>query len=248
MYELAFAYRDIPAEVDAVLAWHARHGGPSPPRTALELAAGPAAHAIELARRGVEVSALDNAPVMGTYARSQAGRAGVGLETVQADMTRFDLGTRVDLALCMCDSASHLLDLDAMVEHLRAVAAHLHRGGVYVLELAHPSDFLAPKARTRDRWRLTRQGRRVDVHWKALPVDPVTQLERSTLRVRVRNGDATQTLSEDLLLRRWTVAEIEAAVRLASGLQIAEWVGGFAGETLENGWRMIAVLNRPPRR
>src|SRR6516225_5648786 len=66
LYQLACAYRDIPAEVDALLAWAGRHlrepgAGPG---SALELAAGPADHARELARRGLLATALDISPAM----------------------------------------------------------------------------------------------------------------------------------------------------------------------------------------
>src|SRR6266478_5249084 len=49
-YEVACAYRDVPAEVDALLRWSGKHH--EPPRSVLELAAGPAGHARNLARRG----------------------------------------------------------------------------------------------------------------------------------------------------------------------------------------------------
>ena len=50
-YEAACAYRDVPAEVDALLRWSGKHH--EPPRSVLELAAGPAEHARDLARRGL---------------------------------------------------------------------------------------------------------------------------------------------------------------------------------------------------
>src|SRR5580704_11901118 len=54
LYELACAYRDVPAEVTALQAWCATHfsGSAGAARSVLELAAGPAEHARELARRG----------------------------------------------------------------------------------------------------------------------------------------------------------------------------------------------------
>src|SRR5215510_7535513 len=62
LYQLACAYRDVPAEVSALLSWCGKHwqggqdrGGAGQdnggPRSVLELAAGPAEHALELARR-----------------------------------------------------------------------------------------------------------------------------------------------------------------------------------------------------
>src|SRR5579863_5202568 len=73
LYELACAYRDIPAEVTALLAWCATYftgtAGEAGTRvsSALELAAGPAEHARELARRGLRTTTLDLSPAMCAY-------------------------------------------------------------------------------------------------------------------------------------------------------------------------------------
>jgi hypothetical protein len=56
-YELACGFRDVPAEVNVLLGWCARYRDSAPVRTVLELAAGPAEHAREFARRGI---ALDD--------------------------------------------------------------------------------------------------------------------------------------------------------------------------------------------
>ena len=108
----------------------------------LELAAGPAEHAREFARRGLAATALDLNPEMCAYAAREAARAGVEVEVVRDDMTRFDLGRRFDLVVTMLDSTSHLMTLDAFVAHLRRVAAHLSPGGLYIVEMSHPRDRL----------------------------------------------------------------------------------------------------------
>src|SRR3954453_12736893 len=71
LYELAFSYRDIVAEVDAIESWCRTRPG-----RVLELAAGPAAHGRELARRGSSVTALDLSRTMCAYAvrRARADR------------------------------------------------------------------------------------------------------------------------------------------------------------------------------
>ena len=55
----------------------------------LELAAGPAEHARELARRGLRATALDWSAAMCAYAARQAAAAGVTLGVVEADMRDF---------------------------------------------------------------------------------------------------------------------------------------------------------------
>ena len=73
-YEIAFSYRDVAAEVDALLRWcDAR------PTAVLEVAAGPAEHAIECVRRGMRATALDLSAAMCERAVANAAAAGVSL-------------------------------------------------------------------------------------------------------------------------------------------------------------------------
>src|SRR5580700_850061 len=148
-YEAACAYRDVPAEVDALLRWSGRHRAPGSglPRSVLELAAGPAEHARNLARRGLEATALDLSPAMCARARDLAEAAGLKLTVVQADMRDFSLPGPFDLAITMLNSLCHLFSLDDMVRHLTAVGRHLDPGGLYITELAHPADFFAAERR-----------------------------------------------------------------------------------------------------
>ncbi|MDO9355748.1 MAG: class I SAM-dependent methyltransferase, partial [Solirubrobacteraceae bacterium] len=65
-YDIAFAFRDIAVECDTLEAIALRHLG-RPVASVLELAAGPARHAREFARRGVSATALDNSAAMCAY-------------------------------------------------------------------------------------------------------------------------------------------------------------------------------------
>src|SRR5271155_5787616 len=89
-YAAACAYRDVPAEVTALLRWWQRWGPPdeAKPKTVLELAAGPAEHARELASRGSSATALDLSAAMCEYAQAQAADQ---LTVVQADMRDFTI-------------------------------------------------------------------------------------------------------------------------------------------------------------
>ncbi len=138
-YDLAFGFRDVGAECDTLTALVARHAQ-RPLASVLELAAGPARHAREFARRGLAATALDASPAMCGYARHCAQRDAVSVTTLCADMVEFAHPQRFDLALLAMDSISYLLDNDTVLRHLRCVAAHLLPGGLYVLEASHPRD------------------------------------------------------------------------------------------------------------
>jgi len=275
LYELACAYRDIPAEVGALQAWCATHftgagaGGPAAVGSVLELAAGPAEHARELARRGLRATALDWSAAMCGYAAGQAKAAGVSLDVVEADMRDFrvtgpDGGqVRFDAAITMLNSACHLFTLDDLVRHLTAVGAHLVEGGLYIVELAHPADFFAPEPRTSSEWTVDGpDGLRAEVHWggRGDQIDPLTQVTREHMTITATSKDGTiRTVSDVVPNRFWTLTEFTAAIALANarfasapgapsgGFELVASYGDFDEATAlsaPTAWRMILVLRR----
>jgi len=255
LYQLACAYRDVSTEADALLAWCARHyQGGGAVGSVLELAAGPAEHARELARRGLRATALDRSPAMCAYAAAQAKTAGLDLDVVEADMRDFRLEARFDLAITMLNSACHLFTLDDLVPHLTAVAAHLVTGGLYIVELAHPADFFAPVPRTSSEWTIEADGVRAQVHWggRQDKIDPLTQVTAEHMTITATAADGTiRTVSDVVPNRFWTLTEFTAAVRLANaagaGLTLAATYGDFDGSTALEApaaWRMILILSR----
>jgi hypothetical protein len=282
LYELACAYRDIPAEVSALQAWCATHfagagtGAGSGARagagagtgavvgSVLELAAGPAEHARELARRGVHATALDWSAAMCGYAAGQAKAAGVPLDVVEADMRDFRVtgpdGGQVlfDAAITMLNSACHLFTLDDLVRHLTAVRAHLVAGGLYIVELAHPADFFAPEPRTSSEWTVDApDGLHAEVHWggRGDRIDPLTQVTNEHMTIKVTAADGTvRTVSDVVPNRFWTLTEFTAAVRLANAnataagarpLDLVASYGDFDDTTAldaPTAWRMILIL------
>ncbi|GLZ13886.1 hypothetical protein Acsp04_41210 [Actinomadura sp. NBRC 104425] len=249
VYELACGFRDVPAEVDALLAWCARHRRGGPVRTVLELAAGPAEHAREFARRGVAATALDVNPAMCAYAEQAAEREGVALRVVRDDMTSFALGRRFDLVVTMLDSTSHLMTLDAFTAHLDRAAAHLADGGLYIVEMSHPRDRLSDEPSVSTGWTVERDGVHVTVRWGEPTdrLDPVTQICDDHVTVTVAEDGATRVVRDVVPYRFWSATAVEAAVRLSGALRIAARYGDFGDVPVTDpqAWRMILVLARP---
>lgn len=266
LYQLACAYRDVSTEADALLAWCALHyQGGGAVGSVLELAAGPAEHARELARRGLRSTALDRSPAMCAYAAGQAKAAGQALDVVEADMRDFHVTApggaapdaadhRFDLAITMLNSACHLFTLDDLVPHLTAVAAHLVSGGLYIVELAHPADFFAPEPRTSSEWTIESGGAQAQVRWggRQDKIDPLTQVTAEHMTITATAADGTiRTVSDVVPNRFWTLTEFTAAVRLANaagaGLTLAASYGDFDTATsldAPSAWRMILILRR----
>ena len=220
------------------------------PRSVLELAAGPAEHARDLSRRGIEATALDLNPAMCSFARDRAAEAGHPLTVVQADMRDFDIRPRrFDLAIVMLNSLCHLMTLDDLVPHLTSVARHLADGGLYIMELAHPADCLSHVPRTSSDWVTDLDDASVTVHWGGPrdAIDPVTQVTREHVTVTYRKADGSvRTVTDVVPNRFWSATELDAAIRLAGGFQIAARYGDFDDVSMDapSAWRMILVLRR----
>jgi SAM-dependent methyltransferase len=252
LYEAACAYRDVPGEVDALLRWSGKHrdGDTGPLRSVLELAAGPAEHARELARRGLAATTLDLSPAMCARARELAAADAIRLTVVEADMRDFSLPGQFDLVITMLNSLCHLLTLDDLLQHLASVARHLDAGCLYIIELAHPADFFAAERRTSNEWTSEVNGGTVSVRWGGGrdEIDPITQITREHVSVTYhKRGGAVRAVTDVVPNRFWTATELTAAIRLAGGFAVVASYGDFETDTsveAADAWRMILILRR----
>jgi hypothetical protein len=239
----------VAAECATLAALVQRHRG-GPPAAVLELAAGPARHAREFARRGAAATALDCAPAMGAYALARAHEGGVAIDAVCADMLGFRLDRRFDLAVLLMDSASYLLDNDAVLRHLDAVADHLVDGGLYVLEMGHPRDAFGLAASTQSVWTREADGLSVTTRWGAEgdAFDPITQVEAVTVTLDWSGPEGSGHLVETARQRRFTATEFDALVRASGRFEMVERLGALAPpvpfDNAKAAWRMVPVLRR----
>jgi Methyltransferase domain len=250
IYDVAFGFRDVAAECDALAAMLLRHGGGAP-GAVLELAAGPARHARAFARRGARATALDAEPAMIKYAAEGARADGVALQTVCADMTGFSLARRFDLAVLLMDSASYLLDNDAVLRHLRCVADHLVDGGLYVLEMGHPRDaFGVGGGSTQSTWSAESEGLRVTTRWghDDDPFDPIAQTDEVRVHLHWSGPDGDGELTDCARQRRFTANEFDALVRASRCFETVARYGALdLGVPFDNAaaaWRMVPVLRK----
>ena len=111
----------------------AREGGP-----VLDVGAGTGRIALDLARQGVEVVALDREEALLAVLRKRG--EGLAVTTVAADARDYDLGRRFPLILAPMQTVQLLGGPEGRAAFLAAAAAHLTPGGLLACALADALD------------------------------------------------------------------------------------------------------------
>jgi SAM-dependent methyltransferase len=121
-------------EVNFFLALFALPGG----SRILDMGCGIGRHAVELAKRGFRVTGVDLSRGMLDEAARRAREAGVELDLVQSDATRFESAEPFDAAICLCEGGFGLIGFDDDPEEhdqaiLRSIARALRPGAPFLL-------------------------------------------------------------------------------------------------------------------
>ncbi|MBN2496218.1 MAG: class I SAM-dependent methyltransferase [Deltaproteobacteria bacterium] len=109
--------------------------GPAAGARVLDLCTGPGRHALELARRGFEVTGVDRNPAYLARAREAASEAGVQLELVCEDMRRFVREEAFDLLINLYTSFGYFDDEAENLQVAQNMCRCLRPGGAAVMEL-----------------------------------------------------------------------------------------------------------------
>ena len=110
-------------------------------RSVCELGCGTGTSAIEFARQGLRVFAVDFSPTMLRMARQKIQRARVPILLIRADMRSFRLPEAVDLVSAEWGVVNHVPRAVDLVRVARAVARALRPGGYFVFDVNHQSAF-----------------------------------------------------------------------------------------------------------
>ena len=106
-----------------------------PPQRILDLPCGQGRHAIELARRGYDVTGADLSPYLLEVAEERRRARSVRVRWLSADMRRPIAGETFDVVLNLFTSLGYFADETDDRKVVRAASAMLASGGRFVLEL-----------------------------------------------------------------------------------------------------------------
>jgi SAM-dependent methyltransferase len=185
----------------------------------IELGAGSGRIAVELARHGHRVIALDASPAMLAQAQRRAQRLGVDalIETVVGDLRDPPPLPQSDRVIAPFRTFMHLSGDEERLAALRAAASLLGDGGQFVFDVFEPSatDIRA----THDRWIARREGISERPLWDA-------DERRLELEVRLPGRVVPMTLE-------WRNASEWRALCAEAGLTVLSAEAGFGGEPLD---------------
>lgn len=201
---------DTLAEVDFVTAELALPAGSS----ILDIGCGTGRHSIELAKRGYHMTGIDISDGMLTQARKAAAEAGVSVEFIKGDASRFLMNMEFDGAICLCEGAFSLLSLDDdPMQHdlaiLRNVFAMLKPRAQFILTCLNAMRYI----------RLYSQA---DVESGVF--DPVNMIENSTMDYETPQGKQSLQVRE----RGYVPTELRLMFHTI-GFEVEHIWGGTAG-------------------
>lgn len=188
-YEIAYSYRDIPAEADVMEEAIANYSR-IPVKNVLELACGNSPHMLELISRGYDYEGLDISSTMLEFAKEKAAAENLSPRFHLANFIDFKLEQRADFIYIMLGSL-YVSNTDELLSHFHSVERALKPGGLYFLDWC--VDF-SPLDYTQDRWVMRRGRTTVATYYVTRLHDAAEQLYTEEITFTIKDGPRPRRL------------------------------------------------------
>ncbi len=248
-YDIAFGYRDLDLECDFIekqIAVHSRSNNFS----LLDIACGTGAHLIELGKRGLDVSGFDISPKMIEYARKKAESNGIVADLWVDNMVSFSSKKTYGCAINLLTGFNYLLRNEDVEEHLKRVGNVLETGGLYIIEMNHPREFITNEPSTTNSWIESDGAIEVEVDWdnERSKVDLLTHIITTRPIIKVRDGKKEFTIEMEEKFRVFLFQEIVHYIQCSEQFELVNFFGSFRFDKplddTKDSWRMILVLRK----
>jgi SAM-dependent methyltransferase len=194
-------------EVDQLLAFASFEG-----ESVLDLACGPGRHAIELAKRGYQVTGVDRSPFLLSKAKEWASAADVNVEWIEQDMRALEHPDVFDFAINMFTAFGYFDDKSEDLRVLRRLYGSLVPGGVLVIDV-------------------------ISKEWLAKQIEATSSSKAAdgSLMITRREivDDWTRIRSEWILLKGAEVKSFQAQVTVYSGQELRDRLEGVGFKGVE---------------
>lgn len=180
----------------------------------LDVGCGTGRHAVELAKRGYQVTGVDISSGMLAEAKKEANKAGVEVEWIHADASKFTSPKLFDAAVCLCEGAFGLLGKDDdPLEHELSILYNINKA----LKTNKKLILTALNG-----FRMIREHSQEDV--ESDKFDPITLVEVSSQEYDIPQGKKSISLKE----RGFIPTEL-AMLLSQAGFKVEHIWGGTAG-------------------
>jgi ubiquinone/menaquinone biosynthesis C-methylase UbiE len=105
------------------------------PQAILDMACGEGTFAVAMAKRGFQVTGVDQSPQMLQFARERAERENVKVEFLLQDMRSLPFEDRFDLVTCWFDSLNYLLELEDLKKTFAGACRALKKAGLFIFDM-----------------------------------------------------------------------------------------------------------------
>ncbi len=190
-----------------------------PVRRVLEPGCGSGRLVTAMAKLGYDVTGIDLSAPSLAYLGRKLRRRGLTATLQQSDFTRIEPTTPYDAAFCTFNTFRHLTDEAAAVAHLRAVAANLRPGGIYILGL-HIIPLDADK-QCIERWKARHGVTTVNVTLRVIDFNRRKRLEQIDVLLTAKTPTKTIRCRTRFPLRLYTTSQLLATLQRVPELEIA---------------------------
>lgn len=270
LYDLAFGYRSYEDEADFLIDAHKQHSSTQQaPTKILELAAGPARHALtalsDLNSPVEFATAVDVSPDMQAYSLELADQE---LPTDKRDRFQYICSdmreslnttseTLFDSAWILLGSLQHLQTNKDVVACFSSVNQALKPGGTLIVELPHPRETFSMVECTKNGWEVPLEDENgqecgeLQIVWgdEDDTIDEISQVRQFTVSfdLQTPNEKDRQYVRQVVPMRLFTAQEIDA-LATCSGFEIVSMYGALDKDVAVNdedeAFRLVCVLRK----
>ncbi|MCZ7553773.1 MAG: class I SAM-dependent methyltransferase [Anaerolineales bacterium] len=192
----------------------------------LNLGCRTAPHALLLAQRGFEVTALDPSAAMLAEAQAQAERLGIEIKTVRSEEVDFDLEYKKFVAaFFMFENFPQITRYAEIRRNFAAVRRHLRDGGLYIVDVDSLTHGIVREESLRGRKTIVLKNGYAERWFEDLPGDWEAGTNTEVLNARIMLDDSLHETRDVWEYRMYTPWDLEL---LACGLDGWVYVGSYS--------------------
>ncbi len=237
-YEIAFSFVDAKKQVDLFENFIKEYSKIRVKRV-LDIACGTSLQLREMAKRSYEAIGLDLSSQMLDYLKQKTEEEGIEVDTIKADMTKFNLKEKVDFVFIMMGSFRFKNNKE-LLKHLDCVSNSLKKGGLYLIENME-LNWLSFKPQS---WIMRRDGIEVKTTYKLEQKDPLSQISEENITLEVNDHGKKLKFVEKRITKHVYPQEFLTLVKLNNRFEFLGWFERFKFKKLKKGSMDNIVLLR----